>query len=372
MIRSCRWAILAGTVRPEWITSGERFDEIAPDWDRLAALDGSPFSRHAWLSAWWRAFTGASSLRIGVIWNGDRLAAGLPLYRSGSTLRTLANYHTPALPVLFEDRDALAELTDLVTGARAAQVVLEPLPADDRTSAFLNQMRSAPRHLVRAAPLRTSPIVETSGEFDAWRTESKSRWGAPIERFRRKADREHGLQTRLVEPANDLAAQLQAGLELEAQGWKGERGTAILSSPGTERFYKEVAERFQHTGELRLSEMRFGDRLVGFDICLLAENRLYLLKTAYDESMRKLAPGLVMRLSTIERCFELGVEAFELLGGADEWKLKFATTERDYLEVRSFRTSPAGLGAYAYRRALRPALKRGADRVRATLVRTRG
>ena len=359
-------------MRPEWITSGERFDEIASAWDQLAAAEGSPFSRHAWLSAWWRAFTDSSSLRIGVIWSGDRLAAGLPLYRSGRMLRTLANYHTPALPMLFEDGDALTELTELVATERAAQVVFEPLPDDDRTNTFVNELRSAPGQLVRAGPLRTSPIVETGGDFDAWRTASKSRWGAPIERFRRKADREHGLRVRLVEPAGDLAAELKAGLELEAQGWKGERGTAILSSPDTEQFYNDVAERFQQTDELRLSEMRFGDRLVAFDICLLVGGRLYLLKTAYDESMRKLAPGLVLRLSTIERCFELGIEAFELLGGADEWKLKFSTTARESLEIRAFRTSPAGLGAYAYARALRPILKRGAHRMRATLGRMRG
>ena len=65
-----------------------------------------------------------------------------------------------------------------------------------------------------------------------------------------------------------------------------------------------------------------------FDLCLLYGDRLYLLKTGYDERFRRLAPGLVMRLSIVERCFELGIDAHELLGDEAEWKRKFATGER--------------------------------------------
>jgi hypothetical protein len=51
-----------------------------------------------------------------------------------------------------------------------------------------------------------------------------------------------------------------------------------------------------------------------FDFCLLHCGRLYLLKTGFDERFRRLAPGLVMRLSIIERCFESGLDVHELLG----------------------------------------------------------
>jgi CelD/BcsL family acetyltransferase involved in cellulose biosynthesis len=91
---------------------------------------------------------------------------------------------------------------------------------------------------------------------------------------------------------------------------------------------------------------------------VLHGGRLYLLKTGFDEGFRKLAPGLVMRLSSIERCFELGYQAHELLGSESEWKLKFATTERRHVGLRAYRRRPQTLGRYAYRAKVRPVLKR--------------
>ena len=104
--------------------------------------------------------------------------------------------------------------------------------------------------------------------------------------------------------------------------------------------------------------------MVAFDLSLLHEGRLYLLKTAYDEGFGRLAPGLVLRLSVIERCFELGLEAHELLGGADEYKLKFSTTDRRHVGLRAYRRLPAPVVRYGYRRSLRPGLRRAYRAVR--------
>src|SRR5437764_1413513 len=79
------------------------------------------------------------------------------------------------------------------------------------------------------------------------------RVGAPLERWRRKMDREHELVARIVEPPQDLASELVRGFAVEASGWKGRAGTAIVSSPETERFYRAVAERFVASDRLRLS-----------------------------------------------------------------------------------------------------------------------
>ena len=104
--------------------------------------------------------------------------------------------------------------------------------------------------------------------------------------------------------------------------------------------------------------------MVAFDLCLLRARRLYLLKTGYDESVRRLAPGLVLRLAVVERCFELGLEAHELLGDVSEWKSKFATSERRHVDVHRYRRSPAGAARLAYAWRLRPALGRAYRRLR--------
>jgi hypothetical protein len=109
-------------------------------------------------------------------------------------------------------------------------------------------------------------------------------------------------------------AFLDAGLSVEASGWKGRGHTAILSAPETAEFYRTVARAFAQRGELALSGLWLDDRLVAFDLALAHANRYRLLKTGYDESERSLAPGLILRRAVIERCFDLDFEAHEFLG----------------------------------------------------------
>ena len=258
----------------------------------------------------------------------------------------------------------MRQLAEALTGEGPAELDLWGLPVGDPAIAAFEEAARAAGMLRLAEALHRSPIVETQGDFAAWRAASKPRWGAPLERFRRKMMREHDASFAIVEPPSDLDAELSVGFEVEASGWKGRAGTAITSSPDTERFYRAVAQAFAERGELRLSRVVLDGTVVAFDLCLLHGRRLHLLKTGYDERFRRLAPGLVMRLAVIERCFELGHEAHELLGEDSEWKLKFATTERCHTGLRAYRRSPPALARYAYRAAVRPQLKRAYRSVR--------
>ena len=68
--------------------------------------------------------------------------------------------------------------------------------------------------------------------------------------------------------------------------------------------------------------------MIAWDLGILHRNRLYSPKSGYLEEFRPLGPGLVLELATIERCFEPGIEAHELLGTDEPYKLRFSTSER--------------------------------------------
>jgi hypothetical protein len=170
-------------------------------------------------------------------------------------------------------------------------------------------------------------------------------------------EREHTVRYELVRSPERLDSELARGLAVEASGWKGAAGTAIVSSPDTLAFYRAVARGFHRTGRLRLSELWLDGRVVAFDLALLHGRRLHLLKTGYDESVRALAPGLVLRRAVVERCFELGLEAHELLGDDMPWKRLFATDERRHMRFAAYGPRPVPLARYAERRGM-PALRR--------------
>jgi CelD/BcsL family acetyltransferase involved in cellulose biosynthesis len=355
----------------EWIASGHRLGEIAQPWNDLLGPGATPFDRPEWFAAWWSAFEDDMQLSACAAWRGDRLVGMLPLQRRSRHERTsLANDHSPLFRPLAADAAALdavvAAALEHGTGGLVALGVPDgdpSLEALDRTAGGLGM-----RRLIE--PTRTSPIVETAGDPDAWRAQSKPRWRAPLERFRRKMGRDHDARLTIIEPPDDLEVALTEGFAVEGSGWKGERGTAILSSPATEQFYRHIARVFHDRGELRLSSIELDGRLAAFDLTLLHENRLYLIKTGFEERFRALAPGLVMRLSIIERCFELGFDAHELLGDDSEWKRKFSTTARTHSTFRAFPRGALGASRYGYRAVARPRLKLLREGIRGAANRT--
>lgn len=351
-------------LRLEWIVDEHRFAAVEAAWDLLAAKEPSPFARHAWFAHWWRAFAVDASLRVCVLWEGDTLVGAAPLVGESRRLTAMVNDHTPLYAPFARDERVLAALAEAVMGTGSGEVELGALPSDGEV---LRRLRRASDEAGRSAveePQHVSPFVDMSGSFEQFKAESKPRWGAPLERFRRKMGREHGATFSLAESPVDLDRELERGLRVESSGWKGRAGTSILSQPSTACFYRSVSRAYHGFGELKLSGISLDGQLVAFDMSLLHNNRLWLLKTGFDESYRRLAPGLVLRLSIIERGFELGLAGHELLGDDSEWKRKFANGHRAHCRLWAYRARPAPMFRYAYRRWTRPRLRRMYHRVR--------
>jgi CelD/BcsL family acetyltransferase involved in cellulose biosynthesis len=339
--------------RIEWVTEQDRLVALAADWERLArARDPTPFARHAWFMCWWKAYGAGRGLCVCAVWREGVLVGVLPLTRVGGRLSG-PHVNVPFFRPVASDRSALAALAQAAADAARDELVVPSLPADDPAVGEL--MDAARGRVVLREPVHVSPIVDTGGDFDEFRELSRSRWGYPLERLRRKIRREHNARFLLVDRPEDFHETLRRGFEVESSGWKAKAGTGILSTRENELFWRSVAEAFDRTGETRLSRITLDGRVSAFDLSLLVNRRLYLLRTGYDERFGKLRPGLVLRLSVIERCFELRLAAHELLGDRTAWKAMFATGERSHVRVRAYARRPVPLGRYAYRLA-RPRL----------------
>jgi len=340
--------------RVEWVTDEARLVDLTEAWaalvgDDLATVD-DPFMTLSWLLAWRRAFASHASLSVVLAWRGERLVGALPLQRTPDGLAAMLNEHTPSFRPLAVDHAALATVTAAALDAAGGELRLEMLAGDHPLArAHAGAWRSL------TSPHTVSPVIDLAESFDAWRTLTRPRWRTPIERLARKMRRDHDAAVTLVQAPQDIDAALDAGLAVEAAGWKGRQGTAITSSPATARFYRDVAAAFGATDQLRISSIALDGQLVAFALCLLHGNRLWQLKIAFDEEYKRLAPGLVMHVEAVERCFELGLTAYELLGDRSEWKDKFATSERAYLTWTGYAWRPRPVGQYVGRRAGRAA-----------------
>jgi CelD/BcsL family acetyltransferase involved in cellulose biosynthesis len=343
--------------RIEWVTDGERFAALRDAWEALAAPEPTPFASHAWFDCWWRAFGAGQELSICAAWRGDELVAVLPLCRRRARLASMANVHTPVFRAPARDGAALSAVVEAAQATEPQALMLHAVAVQDP---LLEAARAAGLRRHRPAvveAVHASPIIDTSGDRAAYFRSRASR----VRTQRNKLRREHAARFVLDDCRRDLDAQLNTAFAVEAAGWKGRAGTAIRSTPETELFYRSVAHAHRDRGELRLAWLYLDGRPAAMDMLLLRARRMYLLKTGLDETFRSLSAGGVLHLELIEHCFELQLQACELLGGEEPWKLRLSTGRRDHARLLSYSRRPIGLARYAGRRAAVPLLRKARD-----------
>ena len=140
---------------------------------------------------------------------------------------------------------------------------------------------------------------------------------------------------------------LADGLALEAAGWKGESGHAVIDSPRRLRFFTELADVAEANDWLRLGALYLDGRMIAFNYDLEYAGRMVGLLTAYDETLpRRCSPGNVLLLRTLEAAERRGVTAYELgsVGGRKAGKLQWSSTTSPRVYVRGFGPERQGTG----------------------------
>jgi CelD/BcsL family acetyltransferase involved in cellulose biosynthesis len=318
--------------------------QLAEDWDLSAARLDHPFLCSGWLHAWWDVF-GTDEPNV-----DGALLSGWPLHlrHGGRELSALANVHTPISGRL-RPLEPVGSETPWAIHRSADRIVWPSLNHSEALALAASLRDSGWAAIVE--PQRHSPIVEMQDDHDTYARSRRRDLRQRAGRLHRKLVREHDAQFQLIEP-NWSRTLYRACLQLEASGWKGRNRTAILSDPRTARFYDAVA----NMPASRLSVITVSGAPIAFALCQIHGDRLYLLKTAYDERYRQLSPGLVLHWAIIDKCHTLGLSVYELLGSADTWKLQLAAADRPISRLVAHKGTPTGRARSGLRR-LRPLAK---------------
>jgi CelD/BcsL family acetyltransferase involved in cellulose biosynthesis len=346
-------------------------DAIAPlavDWDALVERTGAPpFARPGWLEAWWRAF-GTGTPVVAAVRRHRRLAGVLPLRRRGGVLASAANVHTPAFTLVAEDAAAAAELADWVVARRPRRVQVDYVDAADPGLGELCRAAGAARHRVLRMTVQRSPYARLAPGEDVDR-----RLTAKAARNLRRNQRrlaEHGdvaFETTTSAP-DRLGPLLAEGFRLESSGWKADRGTAILSSDVTRRFYTDVARWAAQTQMLRLGFLRLDGRAIAFALGLRDASAFYLLKGGYEPRYRSFAPAKLLFRHLLGQSAAEGAERFEFLGTDEPWKLEWTRECHERLLVRTYAPTILGdaerVAETVYLRYGKPLARRALARVR--------
>jgi CelD/BcsL family acetyltransferase involved in cellulose biosynthesis len=354
-----------------------RFETLQSEWDQLVST--SQLSHlclsHDWLAAWWEAFDSQEGrVAVLVAREGERGVAALPLQRrttrvAGLPVQSLefaANLHTFRFDfVLPADRDPgplVEALLDraLDGGPRPDVLFFKDLPLDSPTLGALEQFARRRGLGVARENERLSAYVLTDGEWETYfKTLSKS-MRSSLRRLRKRC-LEAGAVMERVGDGPQAIGLLEEGLALEAEGWKGRGGTAILASPEETSFYRGLVRRLEGTGRIEQYSLRLGSRLIGWDLCVTQAGACHDLKTAYAEDQALLGPGFALQMAMMERLFQAPeVCIYDMLPPAVEYKTRWSREGIEQVSVRLYARTGRGRLAQLLQGRLRPLLRRSA------------
>lgn len=93
---------------------------------------------------------------------------------------------------------------------------------------------------------------------------------------------------------------LQVFLELEAMGWKGKEGTALLSAPEQTSFCRQMATRFAADGSLVIYELAVDDVPVASSLNMKSADDLFCFKIGWHPDYASGSPGILNELKLLQ------------------------------------------------------------------------
>jgi CelD/BcsL family acetyltransferase involved in cellulose biosynthesis len=277
------------------------------------------------------AFDGASARLIGLmpvtsLWRAWKIP--LPALVSAHPYGTLCS------PLIDRDApmEAAARLLQRAREARAHALVLNDVALDGAAMTALNQVlhRDGLQPKILSSYIRASLDATQDGE-----TLLREALGASkLKELRRQRHRleEHGaVAFDVARRPDEIGPALEAFLQLEASGWKGKRGTALIQHAGDATFIRRAVATLAETAQCEIVTLRAGAIPVAAGIVLRHQDRAFFFKLGIDERFAKYSPGVQLTLElTRHLCADPAIASADSTASADHpminpiWRGRFA------------------------------------------------
>lgn len=281
--------------------SDSRLAGIEPEWRELLTRAHEP---NVFMDPALARLAGESCVPL-LAWSGEHRLLGVWVFSIArrSSLRVLQSpafsHAYLATPVI--DRDCaeavLAAMLDFIAcdASLPKQVALDPIRSDGPTM----------RALARVLAARKTPLCvlqEAKRPVLASRLDAKQYFEKALSASSRKKLRQHrrrleekgALESRVDVAPEQVSGAFEQFLKLEAAGWKGRRGTALLCEAADVAFSREMIARLAARGDASIHGLYQQGNAVALQVVLRAGANAFTWKTAYDEALADFSPGMLL------------------------------------------------------------------------------
>ncbi|SFT74826.1 Acetyltransferase involved in cellulose biosynthesis, CelD/BcsL family [Pseudovibrio denitrificans] len=239
-----------------------------------------------------------------------------------------------ALPIMMVRRGLLFKLPSALAGDYGPLGTL--LLSEDATPAILNNLLEAACNLSPAKTLllpfqgtegATYKQLQSTLSTHGWQQQAstqearafqpagpegqaafnalkkRSSWKG-VFKNQRRLEKQGTLSFSILETAEDTQRGLEEFLKLEAEGWKGKQGTALLSREPDAAFTREMVTNSGKSDGIRIGQLHLDDKLIATNILLHEQGRIFGWKTTFDESLAKFSPGQLLIYYSTQKLLE--------------------------------------------------------------------
>jgi CelD/BcsL family acetyltransferase involved in cellulose biosynthesis len=287
-----------------------------PDWECFAwrAPQRIPTLLPGWVAAFFRhRIKPNESWFCCIAFAGDELVGVLPLV---VTPHPLFGTHWPLLRTPSDEYTASGDIA-LTTSCPAA--VLQALLTEVRREVpcYLRLSLRAVRqtspvwfalenisenYIVRRGRHWTYSYLDVQGDFAAYLS-TFGHMARNLRRFRTKLEKVGNVSMAVRKGSTATEDLLPEFLALEASGWKGRNGTAILHDPKATQFFTALVKNVSRCGHLEWHTIRVNEQLVAAQLAIRCGNCLCLVKYAFDEDFADCRPGTLLTELTLREGF---------------------------------------------------------------------
>ena len=292
-------------------------------WDELAAQRPSPFLTHAWISHWVNARAPTSVLCATLRGPSSRLLAGGVFCRTRKGIAAAADVHSGDWDIVAVNDHARRRLWEGLASESLGWISLRQVRADaPETMVAREALAEAGYGVVRSVRQVPSPYVPLPSSFDELLSSRSHNARQQVRRNRRRLESAGG-RYRTCTGGAQLEQDLDSFLRVEASGWKGRDGTAILSQPDTDQLYRGFAREAAERNWLRLHLVEIDGNTIAGALAVAIGGEGFFLKIGFDESYAYLAPGVALTAEMLRAAIDEHLRGMNLLGPMDRYKARW-------------------------------------------------
>ncbi len=174
------------------------------------------------------------------------------------------------------------------------------LPADSRFFALLQT--AAPQFQETKRWQRAALLIH--GTYEQWMVDNfDQKRRKEFKRLRTRLSEQGEVKLESLSHSSNLDGFVNDLLELEGQGWKGSRGTAMNADQRTTTMFRAICANLHHSGSLRFWTLKFNGKPIASLFGMVEGAQGWIVKIAYAEAFAKFSPGVMLVLDATQAFF---------------------------------------------------------------------